>query len=267
MQRKPIVSGQFYPDTKEEIEKVIAEFKPKENVKILAKGIILPHAGYSYSGRVAVVTVHKVLPIKRLIILGANHSGLGNNFSLWAKGAWETPLGQIKIDENLAQLILNNGKYIKEDYLPHQNEHSIEVELPILRYFFNEFEFVPISCKLSSLDMYEKAAFQIFEAVKNIKDDILLVASTDLTHYELDSTARKKDRIAIEAIINMDEQDLIKKVKKDSITMCGLAPVAVLLSCLKKMGARKAQVTLYQTSGDACGDYSSVVGYAGVVIK
>lgn len=267
MIRKPIVNGQFYPDSRKELEKLITGFSSPAPSKIRAKGLILPHAGYPYSGKVAARTLSQVLPQKKIIILGTNHTGQGKNFSLWAKGEWETPYGKIKIDENLAETILAKGSYIEEDYSAHENEHSIEVQLPILSYFFKEFSFAPISCKISTLQEYRNASSQLFEAVKNIKNEVLLIASTDFTHYEPDSTARKKDRRALEAIINLDEEDLIDSVGKENITMCGLAPVAVLISCLKKLGARKAQVALYQTSGDAFGDYSSVVGYAGVIIK
>jgi len=146
MIRKPIVNGQFYPDSEAEIKKAIEEFLPKKTSKISAKGLILPHAGYPYSGRVAVTAASQVLAKKNIIILGTNHTGLGEDFGLWAKGAWEMPGSSIKINENLAAAILSKGKTIKEDYARHKNEHSIEVELPILRYFFGEFEFVPITC-------------------------------------------------------------------------------------------------------------------------
>jgi len=267
MIREPVVSGQFYPSQKEELIKIIESFKPKKTPKIAAKGIILPHAGYIYSGRVAVTTIHEVLPKKRLIILGTNHTGRGTDFSLWAKGAWRTPLGQVSIDQDLAELILNKGDDIKEDYAAHMHEHSIEVELPIINYFFDEFKFVPIACKRADLETYERVSFQIVEATKKIKDEILFVASTDLTHYEPDLTARKKDRLVIESLVNLDEENLVKEVSKSNVTMCGEAPTAVLLSCLKSLGAKKSRVVLYQTSGDALGDYNSVVGYVGMVIS
>lgn len=267
MTREPIVSGQFYPQQKEELKKIIESFKSDEPSRISAKGIILPHAGYTYSGRVAVTTAGKVLPKKRIIILGPNHTGIGADFALWAKGSWKIPFGQISIDEDLAETILNKGGYIEEDYTAHRNEHSIEVELPIINYFFGEFKFVPIACKTANLETYGKVSSQILEAVKKIKNDILFVASTDLTHYEPEAAARRKDRAVIEAIVNLDEEDLIRKINKMNITMCGEAPVAILIACLKKLRAKKSQVALYETSGDSGGDYSSVVGYAGMIIK
>ena len=267
MIREPIVSGQFYPQKKDELKHLIEEFKPSATLKTSAKGIILPHAGYTYSGSVAITTVGKIIPRKKIIILGPNHTGLGHMFSLWAKGEWIIPSGHIHIDEELAKSILSEGDYIKEDYSAHISEHSIEVELPIIHYFFEDFQFVPIACKRTNLEGYNQVSSQIFEAIKKTKEDILLVASTDLTHYEADSTARKKDRLVIEAIINLDEQELIKKIHKSNITMCGEAPVAILISCLKKLKAKKAQVALYKTSGDYSGDYDSVVGYVGMFIS
>ena len=267
MIREPVVSGQFYPGRSNVLEKTIEDFDPKESSKISAKGIILPHAGYPYSGRVATVTVSKVLPRKRLVILGPNHTGLGENFALWSQGSWEIPFGKLNIDEELAQLILTKGNYIKEDKEAHLQEHSIEVELPILYHFFGEFKFVPIACKMASLEKYRAVANQIVSALKEVKDDIFFVASTDLTHYESDQAARKKDRFAIEAMVNLDEQELINKINSMHITMCGVAPVAILISCLKQLGAKKSQVALYQTSGDSSGDYSAVVGYVGMIIN
>jgi AmmeMemoRadiSam system protein B len=267
MVRESVVSGLFYPNDPDELKKLIEKCKQKEPSQISARAVVLPHAGYIYSGRVAVTTVGKVLPKKRIIILGPNHTGYGEAFSLWPKGAWKLPFGQVEIDQELARLILDSGEYVKEDQLAHQKEHSIEVELPILQYFFGEFKFVPIVCASDSIDVYQGVASQIYEGVKKLGEEVFFVASSDMTHYEPDAAARKKDRIAIENIINLDEENLVKEVIEKDISMCGIAPVSILLSCIKKLGARKAQVALYQTSGDATGDNSSVVGYAGVVIK
>ena len=267
MLRKPVVNGQFYPADKKKLTAAIGALIPQAASKISAKGLILPHAGYAYSGAVAAATVAKVLPKKRLIILGNNHSGLGTSFALWSEGEWETPFGSIKIDEKLAKTILERSDLIKSDCLAHVAEHSIEVQLPIVSYCFGEFQFVPIACRISSLEIYREVAEQLFEAVKNIKNEILMIATSDLTHYEPDSAARRKDSMLIESIINLDEGDMLKKIKKEDISACGEAPVAILISCLKKMGAKKSQVIRYQTSADTSGDATSVVGYAGIVIN
>lgn len=267
MVREPIAAGRFYPDNPGDLSELIKSFIPKDTAKMSVKGLILPHAGYSYSGRVAVAAVSRILPKKKVIILGNNHSGIGSDFSLWPSGSWRILEKEIKIDHSLTKAILGKPGPIKEDLSAHQGEHSIEVELPILDYFFADFEFVPIACKVCKLESSQAAAEQIFQAIKNIKEEILLIASTDFTHYEPDAAVRRKDRIALEAIVALDEELLIDKVIEEDISICGLAGVVVLLQCLKKIGARKSQVILYQTSGDTGGDYSSVVGYAGITFK
>jgi AmmeMemoRadiSam system protein B len=267
MVRQPIVSGQFYPAEAEKLKNLLASFILEEPKKMLAKAVILPHAGYIYSGKVAATTVNKILGQKRIIILGPKHTPEGLDYALWPKGSWNTPLGEVEIDEELAEKILVKGSCIKADYLAHKFEHSIEVELPVLLHFFGEFKFVPIACQVAKNLTYEQVATQIYEGIKLVKDRVLLVASSDMTHYEPDITARKKDRLALEHITNLDEEGFLKEVSKENITVCGIAPVAILISLAKKLGAKKAQVALYQTSADASGDYSSVVGYAGVIIS
>lgn len=267
MLREAIVSGQFYPDKAQDLKDLIEDFKPPGSLKISARGVILPHAGWVYSGRVAVTTISQVLPKQRLIILGPNHTGRGAQFGLWPQGAWKISGKEIGVDKEVASAILSKGGSITADTSAHTQEHSIEVELPLFDYFFGQFEFVAIACKRSNLNDYRAAAEQIFEAIKDISQDTLLVASTDLTHYEPDSLARKKDRQAIEAIIDLDEAELIKRIRKEDITLCGEAPLAILIACLKKLEARKSQVALYKTSGDITGDKASVVGYVGMIIN
>lgn len=267
MVRAAVVSGQFYPQKKQDINIMIEGFGQKPHSRFAAKGLILPHAGYVYSGKVAVAVVSSVLPQKRVIILGNNHTGNGENFSLWAKGAWHIPLGKISIDEELAALILEKGGGIKEDYSAHQFEHSIEVQLPILSYFFGEFKFAPVVCQTARLEDYLKVSQALFSAVKDLGEDVLFIASSDMTHYEADACVRRKDRLAIEKIISLDETALLEVVERENISMCGVAPVVIMLVCVKKLGARKACVVLYQTSGDVNKEYDSVVGYAGIVIK
>jgi len=265
MTRKPIVADQFYSADPHRLKKTIEGFREKETSKIDAKGVILPHAGYIYSGKVATITVEKIKPKNKVIVLGPNHTGLGKPFSMFAKGEWETPFGTIRVEEELAQQILSNSNIIEEDYAAHLHEHSIEVELPILYHFFGEFKLVPIVCATADLETYRKVAYDISKAVNN-KSDILIVASSDMTHYEEDSQARKKDSIAIESIMKLDEENLLKQARKNNISMCGIAPVCILIACCKLLKAHKATVTLYQTSADTSGDYSSVVGYLGAVI-
>ncbi|MCM8786964.1 MAG: AmmeMemoRadiSam system protein B [Candidatus Omnitrophica bacterium] len=267
MRRRPIVSDQFYPSNTAQLNDFINENKPKASSRINAYGIILPHAGYIYSGKVAIETVYRVIPKKKIIILGPKHTAYGEDYSLWAKGSWAFSFGDIKIDEELANLILKNSNLIKEDYLAHKFEHSIEVQLPILYNIFGEFKFVPIACDVAQLDTYIKVAEEISSVTYRLKEELLFVASTDMTHYEPDATVRRKDRIAIDDIINFDVKSLLKHVEEENISMCGVAPVSILLLCLKTYGAQKAQVISYKTSADVSGDYSSVVGYVGILLN
>jgi AmmeMemoRadiSam system protein B len=268
MIRKPIVAGQFYPLNAKDIGTLISSFQAKSSQsKMTAKGLILPHAGYIYSGKVAVSVVSQVIAQKRIIILGPNHTGYGKEFALWEKGSWEIPGKSLVIDEELASLILQKGDTITSDTLAHQYEHSIEVELPILEHFFGEFKFTPIACMVAKLDEYRLAAKQITSALKALKEPVMMIASSDMTHYEPDAGARKKDSLAIECILNLDEEALIKTIKKNDISMCGIAPVAIMLAALKEMNSTKARLIMYQTSGDATGDTSSVVGYAGILVQ
>jgi len=271
--RTPAVNGQFYPDSRDGINEFIENClavdpgNAKNTSRMKARGIILPHAGYIYSGKVAVATVSKILPAARLLILGPNHTGLGERFSLWPKDAWEIPGTSIPVDEKLVAGILASGNMIKADRLAHLREHSIEVQLPILQYFFARFSFAAITCQTAGLAEYEKIADQICSAVNKQKEDVLLVASSDMTHYEPDAAARKKDALVLEHIVGLDPEGMLKTIETLASSMCGAAPVAILLCCLRRLGARKAQVALYQTSGDASGDYNEVVGYAGVIIQ
>ncbi len=267
MIREACVRGKFYPSRAEDIDTLISRLKPTRKITpVDATGIILPHAGYTYSGKVAIHTVASVKPKRRLVILGPNHTGFGREFSLFPKGKWEIPGGTIPVDEDLAERILKSGEYIQKDTLAHLYEHSIEVELPIIKYFFGDFKFVPISCGVSTPAFYSRVATQIYEAIKDLKSEVLIVASSDMTHYEPDAVARQKDRQAIECITKLDEDCLLEKVKEENITMCGISPVTILIKCAKMLKAQKATVILYQTSGDSSGDYSSVVGYLGAVI-
>ncbi|MBU2265966.1 MAG: AmmeMemoRadiSam system protein B, partial [Candidatus Omnitrophica bacterium] len=154
MVRKPAVSGQFYPGDSKTLGVMIDGLIPKETAQVSAKAVILPHAGYVYSGKVAVVTLSRVLPRKRLIMLGPNHTGIGPRFSLWSKGEWEIPFGKVKIDEDLAEKILNAGSSIEADEMAHQDEYSLEVQLPIFYRLFGEFSFVPIACQAADLKTY-----------------------------------------------------------------------------------------------------------------
>jgi MEMO1 family protein len=266
--RKPAVAGQFYPSTAKDIRKIIASFTDKFAQKNDVYGCILPHAGYIYSGNVAVQTISRVNIKDTLILLGPNHTGLGATFSIMPQGAWETPLGNVEINALLANLFLSKSRYLKNDTLAHLNEHSLEVELPILQYFRSDFKIVPIAIKTDDLSMLSGLAEELAQVISqnHLSSSVMFIASSDMTHYEPQESAEKKDALAIEAILALDERKLEAQVKDLDISMCGFAPITVLLKAAKLLGAKKGQLIKYQTSGDASGDKSNVVGYAGITI-
>ncbi len=268
--RMPVVAGRFYPKEAESIKKEISGFvKENQGVKLKAIGCLLPHAGYIYSGRVAATTLAQIDIPDRVILLGPNHTGNGSVCSIMTDGIWQTPLGNVKIDNKLALLILSGSKYLEDDSLAHIDEHSLEVELPMLQYFKNDFEIVPIAFLSQELSVLKQVGKDIANVLResNYKHRVMLLASSDMTHYEADNQARAKDKKAIEAILALDEDKLIQEIDDFKISMCGSAPVAVMLSAAKALGAKSGQLTLYQTSGDVTGDKASVVGYAGIIIK
>ncbi|MBN2483311.1 MAG: AmmeMemoRadiSam system protein B [Candidatus Omnitrophica bacterium] len=260
------MSGKFYPQSARSLNEQIAGFVNGNPAKTSALGAIIPHAGYIYSGRVAAQTLSRIIPRKKVVILGPNHSGLGGPFSIFNQGNWRTPLGEVAVDEDLAAKLLDRCGQLSADMLAHQFEHSIEVILPFLQYFFKEFTVIPITCQSQGLAAYQKLAGDMAHVLKYEKDT-LIIASSDMTHYEPDSLARKKDRQAIESIVRLDEEELIKKTKTQHITMCGTATVPIMLALTKQLGASKAEVVLYETSAAASGDTSSVVGYLGAIIS
>jgi len=268
--REPAVAGQFYPATAQGIQKQLSGWMDKAGQKITAFGAVMPHAGYIYSGAVAAAVISKILPKKTYIILGPNHTGMGTAFSLMSNDSWFTPLGEVAIDKPLAEGILSASKFIKEDSSAHLYEHSVEVQLPLLQYLYQEnFKIVPMVVASADLKALKAVGMELAVAIKKAKveDEVLLIASSDMTHYESQEDASLKDKAAIEAILKLDEDLLFKRVREMNISMCGYAPAIIMLSAAKLLGAKSAQLVKYQTSGDASGDYSAVVGYAGIIVN
>jgi len=263
------VAGQFYPGQAKAIQEQISGFIEGREEKTNALACMLPHAGYQYSGRVAAQTVARINIKDKVILLGPNHTGNGAIYSLMAEGVWQTPLGQVKIDAQLARSILAGSKYLENDSLAHSQEHSLEVELPILQYFKGDFEIVPIAFMSDDLPTLKKIGQELAAVIQSsgLKDRILLVASSDMTHYEPQDAAVAKDKLAIDAILGLDPDKLMREIKKSAISMCGYAPVIAMLSAVNALGARRAQLVKYQTSADSTGDQSAVVGYAGIIIN
>lgn len=272
--RKPSVSGQFYAASAQGLTKQIQgllgqDFSAKDETgRRDCLACMLPHAGYIYSGSVAVQTVSQIKIRDKIILLGPNHTGYGARFSVVKEGSWQTPLGEVPIESGLAAEILKRCRYLEEDDLAHAYEHSLEVELPFLQYFNKKFSIVPIAFFPAEIEIIEKIGKDIAAAIKklNLQSSTLLVASSDMTHYERQDEAEKKDSLALQAILDLDENRLLDVVRELEISMCGYVPVAVTLVAAKELGAKKASLVKYMTSGDVTQDKTSVVGYAGVII-
>lgn len=265
--RQPAYAGHFYPASAAMIRRQIDSFLPEQTQKIDALGCMLPHAGYQFSARVAVETVAGIKIKKRIVLLGPSHTGIGPIFSIMSSGRWRTPLGEVEIDSELARRIADNSALLEEDFSAHISEHSLEVELPILQYFKDDFKIVPIVFMPAELEALREIGRAIALALKEppFKDSCLIIASSDMTHYESEEQAAKKDQAAIEAITALDEEALCQKVRQLAISMCGYAPTAAMLSALKLLGAKKGKLVKYQTSAEATQDRTSVVGYAGIL--
>jgi len=262
MIRNPAVAGQFYPASASELKAMIEGMVKEEVI-----GLILPHAGYIYSGPVTAAVISRIKFKDTFIIMGPNHTGSGKPLSIMTEGVWKTPLGEVEIDSELGKKILATSKHLQEDKTAHLYEHSIEVQLPFLQYFKPDFKLVPIVFGHASGTIYKEIGKEIAKAVKKSGKEVVIIASSDMTHYESQESAQAKDTQAIEAILDLNEDELLKRVDELNISMCGFAPAVSLIVAAKELGAAGTELVRYQTSGDVTGDYSAVVGYAGIIIK
>ena len=276
--RLPAVAGQFYAGSKHELLKQIEwcymhSHGPRKLPKVQAGprrliGLISPHAGYPFSGPVA---AHGFACMAQdgkpgsIVIIGPNHSGAGSGVSIITSGKWATPLGAVQVDEGLSEAMKRSLDIIDVDETAHAHEHSLEVQLPFLQHLFgDEFKIVPICMMLQDA----KTSKEVGDAVGKASagKDIAIIASTDFTHYESQRSATTKDRKAIDKILALDPKGLIRTVEDEAITMCGYGPVSAMLQAAKKLGAKKAELLKYATSGDTATPMPQVVGYGSIVV-
>ncbi len=265
--RMPVVVGRFYPGTAEKLRAVLASMVDRSARREDVIGLVSPHAGYPFSGPVAGAVISRIRFQDTFIIIGPNHTGLGKPFSIMTEGTWKTPLGEVEIDTELAGKLLESSKYLQEDSLAHQYEHSIEVQLPFLQYFKPDVKIVPIILSYGNAEVYREIGQAIARAVREVGRGVVILASSDMTHYEPQEKARDKDSKAIEAVLQLNGDELLKRVEEMDISMCGYAPVVSLIVAALELGAKDAELIKYMTSGDTTGDYASVVGYAGIIIR
>jgi AmmeMemoRadiSam system protein B len=267
MIRQPAVAGQFYSSDPSKLRNEIREFMDIEAPKEEAIGVIAPHAGYMYSGAVAGALYNSVVIPGTVLILGPNHHGFGSKAAIYPSGEWLTPLGSSKINDRLSSLVKKNSNFIEEDMAAHHYEHSLEVQLPFLQYINPDVTIVPICIGYSDYAVCRELGIGIAMAIREFGNDVLLLASSDMTHYESALSAKRKDDLALREILALNAEGLLKICRKESITMCGAMPAAVMIVAALELGAAKAEIIRYSTSGEVTGDNEHVVAYAAVTIK
>jgi len=269
--RRPAVAGRFYPAKPEtlarQLDQYLAVDGPRQEKMETALGCMVPHAGYMYSGPVAGAVFQRLPARATYIIVCPNHTGRGVPLAIMSKGEWLTPLGAVAIDTGLAASLRQSCHLLMEDATAHQDEHAIEVELPFLQHSVGAFTFVPIAIGVSRYAALDALGHGMAHALKTAAGPVLIIASSDMNHYESDDVTRGKDRKAIDQILAVDPAGLYEAVRKEDISMCGYGPAVAMLTAVKDLGATRAELIRYATSADAGGDRSAVVGYAGMVIS
>jgi MEMO1 family protein len=266
MLRMPAVSGRFYPSNPAELTALIRQYTKAENEEALlkAKACLVPHAGYVYSGHVAGAVYGRISIPEKIIVLGVRHYPHGQKAAILASGAWRTPLGDAPIDEPLAEALLAACPLLREDSVAHSSEHSLEVQIPFLQVLQPSFMFVPIALGTVRFEDLVTVGEAIGHVIAAAGEEILLLTTSDLNHYENDETTRVKDHKAIDRILSMDARGLYDTCRNEAISMCGLGPAVAMLTALQRVGAVRPELLRYATSADVSRDFSAVVGYAGL---
>jgi AmmeMemoRadiSam system protein B len=266
--RHPAVAGRFYPRDGNSLRQEICSYlsQAPEQTPSRALACMVPHAGYMYSGNVA-GAVFGALEIPQLcLVMCPNHTGVGRALAIISAGAWETPLGNVPIDRTFAAALKQRCPVLQEDSTAHRGEHAAEVELPFLQMRQPELRFVPIALGTGQFDVLAELGEAIADVIAAQNAHVLIVASSDMNHYESDAITRVKDHSAIEPILRLDARALYDAVTQQHISMCGFGPAVAMLTAAKKLGATSAELVKYATSGDVSGDRDLVVGYAGIVV-
>lgn len=267
MDRKPVVAGRFYPGAKQAWEAEVARHLSPKTTPRKAFLAMLPHAGYMYSGSIAGQTLAEVSVTETVLLLGPNHTGLGKPLALWPSGRWLLPGAHLDVDETLAQHILEAAPAVQPDYQAHLQEHSLEVLLPFLWAIQPRTRIVPLAVAEPRLDVLLRTAGELAATLRRWPDPILIVVSSDMSHFITAAQAKEKDGLALQAALQLDPERLYATVRDERISMCGMLPMTLGLATANNLGASRARLIAYGTSGDATGEYSQVVGYAGLVVE
>src|SRR5262249_30377686 len=257
MLRLPAVAGQFYPANSRELSSLVRQCLHQESPiqKERVKGCLVPHAGYVYSGKVAGAVFARIEIPQKIIVLGVRHFPRGENAAILSDGAWRTPLGDLPIASQLAQACKQQCPILKEDAIAHAQEHSLEVQLPFLQILQPAAQFVPIALGTIKFEELQEIGEAIALVISSSREEILLLATSDLNHYEDDLITRKKDAMAIAQLEAMDPLGLYDTCRKQSISMCGLGPAVSALIALRSLDANRAETVMHATSAAISGDY------------
>ena len=275
MLRLPAVAGRFYPANPNELASVVrrmtalraanATAPATDADKISVSACLVPHAGYMYSGAVAGEVFGNIALPRKILILGVRHFPRGESTAILSNGAWRTPLGDAPIDTDLAMALRDACPRLREDSVAHSQEHSLEVQIPFLQVLAPGFSFVPVALGTVRFEDLVSVGEAVSRVLMAAKEPVLLLATSDLNHYEDDATTRVKDAKAVEKLLALDARGLFDVCRQQKISMCGLGPAVATITALRAMGVAQGALVRYATSADVSGDTSSVVGYAGVV--
>lgn len=266
--REPAVSGYFYPAEPTVLRRAVRTFLGDARCGATGVfGVVAPHAGYRYSGAVAGAVFARARVPSRVIVLAPNHTGMGGAAgSLPGAGLFRTPLGDVPLDEELAAELRDCCGEVEEDPVAHVREHAVEVQLPFIQELCPGATLLPLVLRWSDWGRTERLGRALAALVRAHPGEILIVASSDMNHYEPDAVSRAKDARALEAVRALDGRELLERCARERISMCGRVAVAALLEAARELGRAPGETVAYATSGDATGDRTAVVGYAGVVI-
>jgi len=268
MVRLPAVAGRFYPADAQALSAGIKGFIEDSAPKVRARGIIAPHAGYIYSGAVAGAVYSRTSLPARSIILCPNHTGLGKRLAIMREGAWRTPLGDLQIDTEMCDALMEADPDLEDDAVAHKHEHALEVQLPFLQQLQgSQHRFVPIVIGTQNWDALSQLGHAIAETILKTDTSTLIIASSDMNHYESDAVTRTKDAMAIDRVLKRDPRGLLQTVWQERITMCGVGPVTAMLVAGNELQSRSATLVRYATSAETSGDFDRVVGYAGIILE
>ena len=269
MVRLPAVAGLFYSNQAEELFQQVESLCAPLACEMRRRAIacMVPHAGYRYSGHVAGAVYARLEMPRRFLLIGPRHYPRGEAQAILSEGAWQTPLGRVMIDTEMAAELKRAWGSLVEDDVAHRSDHALEVQLPFLQCLVGEFRFVPIALGPVDFAVLESLGKAIAQVVARQTEPVLIVVSSDMNHFEPDEITRIKDGLALEQLLALDARGLHDTVRRESISMCGYGPAVSMLIAARLLGATRAELVRYATSGDVSGDRDEVVGYAGVIVE